>query len=389
MKVEATNHIATVLQLYEFSMAIGKSLSYKENCDFFLKQLLARKNLSACWIYADQNGECIVPYSLPVPDRNVDKVIDKAFLKELFSKQKPVSYKIDQTLISIAPSAVERGCVAVFYMGNQGLLFLHSSEKTEFTSSELAQLEPIIAKFAISLEACSTYERQQDLLINLEKQNQELNNYAHMVSHDLKSPLRNINALTYWLKEDYGGELPSDAQNNLSLIGDNLEKMDLLIQGILIYTKIDKIKEAKKKVGIQALLKEVLSTLDIPSNIKIESSSELPVILGHKYALEQLFSHLISNAINAIDKPSGCITINYKDTGTYHKFVMSDNGQGIREKYLKRVFDIFQKLDSSGTSSGIGLAIVKKIIKTYNGDVYIESIPEKGTNVVFTLKKEI
>lgn len=389
MKTGETNHIETILQLYEFSMTIGKSLSYKENCDEFLKNILARKNLSSCWIYADQNGECIVPYSLPVPDKDIDKVIDKTFLKELYRRQVPVSYPVDETLISIAPSPIEKGCVAVFYMESQGLLFLHSSVKSEFLPSELMQLEPIVKKFAISLEACSTYEKQQDLLNHLEKQNQELNNYAHMVSHDLKSPLRNINALTYWLKEDYGKELPVDAQNNLILIGENLEKMDRLIQGILVYTSIDKLDESRQEVNIKALINTVIESLSFQKDIKLELTGDFPVITANQFALRQLFQHLIGNAVNSIDKPSGYILIAYKDTGSYHKFVISDNGHGIGEKYLTRVFDIFQKLENKSTSSGIGLAIVKKIVNLYEGDVYIESEPGQGSHVIFSIKKEV
>ncbi|XLS29722.1 sensor histidine kinase [Flavobacteriaceae bacterium M23B6Z8] len=389
MKTTETNHIETILQLYEFSMTIGKSLSFKENCDQFLKNLLARKNLSSCWIYADQNGECIVPYSLPVPDRDVDKIVDKAFLKELYKRQVPVSYPVDETLISIAPSVIKEGCVAVFFMESQGLLFLHSSIKSEFSPAELMQLEPIVRKFAISLEACKTYEKQQDLLANLERQNQELNNYAHMVSHDLKAPLRNINALTYWLKEDYEKELPSDAQKNLVLIGENLEKMDRLIQGILIYTRIDKLDESKQEVPIKTLIHQVIDGLKVSDTVSFDLAGDFPTINAHPFALWQLFHHLIANALNAIDKPSGYILIAYKDTGSYHKFVISDNGQGIGEKYLKRIFDIFQKLDSKSTSSGIGLAIVKKVIDLYEGDIYIESEPGQGSHVIFSIKKEV
>lgn len=370
-------------------MAIGKSLSYQENCDNFLKNILARKNLSSCWIYADKNGECVVPYSLPLPDRDVDKVINKAFLKELYSKSRAFSYPIDNNLRSISPNSVKTGCIAVFNMGNQGLLFLHSSVKEAFSQVELVQLEPIINKFALSLEACNTHETQQELLEDMEKQNQELNNYAQMVSHDLKSPLRNINALAYWLKEDFAKELPADALNKLQLIGDNLEKIDRLIHGILTYTKIDRHEETEEQVNLDKLLVEIKQNLIIPPGTSIETSDNLPVIKANKFMLTELFGHLITNAVNAMDKLEGCIKLSYKDTGSYHKFVLSDNGRGIDEKYLKRVFGIFQKLDSTSTSSGIGLAIVKKIVNSYEGDIYIESKLTMGTKVIFSLKKEI
>lgn len=388
--MNVSNHIADILQLYEFSMSIGKTLEYQENCDNFLKLLLARKNLNVCWISSKNEQGNIFSYALPVSEgfpESREKSI--AFMEALDKKGFPVSFSVNEVPAGVAPTKLKKGSLAVFNMNAQGLLFLHSAKKEQFSERELNQLEPIISKFALSLEACATYSKQQQLLEHLEKQNQELNNYAHLVSHDLKSPLRNIDALAHWIKEDYGGVLPEEAQNNLKLISENLEKMDLLIHGILRYTTIDKWNNRKSTLHIHDVIIGEITALKIPGNVQIEIESTMPSIVASHLLMEQLFNQLIKNALQALHPNGGFIRIGYEDLGEYHRFSIKDNGKGIDKKYHQRVFRIFQKLENKGTSSGIGLSIVKKIIDYYEGVIWLNSEPGSGTEVVFTLKKNI
>ncbi|WP_340064976.1 sensor histidine kinase [Ascidiimonas aurantiaca] len=388
--MNVSSHIADILQLYEFSMSIGKTLEYQENCDNFLKLLLARKNLNICWISSTNEQGNVFPYSLPVskgfpesPEKSI------AFIEALDQKGFPVSFSVNEVPSGVAPTLLKKGSLAVFNMKTQGLLFLHSAKKEQFSERELNQLEPIISKFALSLEACSTYSKQQQLLEDLEKQNQELNNYAHLVSHDLKSPLRNIDALAHWIREDYGEALPQEAQDNLELISENLEKMDLLIHGILRYTTIDKWNNRKSTVNINDVLTGEITALKIPDNVKIEIENSVPSIVASHLLMEQLFKQLIKNALQALHPNGGFICIAYQDLGEYHRFSVKDNGKGIDKKYHQRIFRIFQKLENKGTSSGIGLSIVKKIVDYYEGAVWLNSEPGSGTEVVFTLKKNV
>lgn len=230
-------------------------------------------------------------------------------------------------------------------------------------------------------------KQREKLLEKQGLQNQELSDYAHMVSHDLKSPLRSIDALTAWLSEDYKDKLDVEGVKSLNLIRNNVEKMDTLISGILDYSTITKNQTEFYDVDINLLLENILSTMLVPEHISIKKISKLPVVKGDKYRLQQLFQNLIDNAIKYNDKSEGIIEIGVEDENKFWKFYIKDNGKGIEEIYFDKIFKTFQKLENNPQSSGIGLSIVKKIVTLYGGEIWVESQSEKGTTFHFTLKK--
>ncbi|QDO94524.1 two-component sensor histidine kinase [Formosa sediminum] len=230
--------------------------------------------------------------------------------------------------------------------------------------------------------------QREQVLQKLAQQNQELNDYAHMVSHDLKSPLRSIDTLTAWLKEDYQDEIDANGKESLNLIRNNVEKMDLLISGILDYTTISKNKSDFYNIDLDKLVTHILETLTIPDHITITKRDTLPVIRGDKYRLQQLFQHLIDNAIKYNDKAKGEIEISLEDHVEYWKFKIKDNGKGINQAYFKKIFKTFEKLENNTNSTGIGLAIAKKIVDIYGGKIWLESKLGIGSSFYFTLKKD-
>lgn len=231
-------------------------------------------------------------------------------------------------------------------------------------------------------------EIQKDsLLKKLRKTNEDLQDYIQMVSHDLKSPLRNINALSLWLNEDYSDKFDEKGLETLNLIQSNVEKMEKMISGILEYSSLDSEKVEMYDIDINNLLNEVFSMLIIPEHISITINNELPVIKGDNFRLHLLFRNLLNNAIANIDKTEGIIEISVIEEMNHWKFCVKDNGKGIEKGYLKKIFKVFQKLDNKNNSTGIGLSIVKKIVKIYEGSVYAESDLGKGTEIHFTLKK--
>ncbi len=238
-----------------------------------------------------------------------------------------------------------------------------------------------------SREIAKINKEQEELLLNLEKKNQVLSDYAHMVSHDLKSPLRSINSLVTWLKQDYAGKIDEDAIKQLNMILKSVEKMDALISGILNYSTIDQEVVAAYEVDTDHLVNEIIQIIYKPEHIKIEISEKLPVINGDKFRLQQLFQNLIQNAVKSIDKPEGIITINVEENGKFWKYSVKDNGKGIDKEHFNKIFQIFEKIDNDFTSTGIGLSIVKKIIDFYGGKIWLESELSKGTIFYFTLPK--
>tara|TARA_R110002049_G_scaffold292736_1_gene477419 strand:+ start:179 stop:1633 length:1455 start_codon:yes stop_codon:yes gene_type:complete len=230
--------------------------------------------------------------------------------------------------------------------------------------------------------------KKEELLQNLSKQNQELNEYAHVVSHDLKAPLINIHTLVGWFMEDHKDILDDQAMKPLHQVLFNVEKMDYLIKGILDYSTIDKLESEVTLINFNTILDEVLQTQLIPSHVKITVQDQLPSISGNAWRYKQVFQNLIQNAIKYSDKDQSIIDVGYTEKPEHYEFYVKDNGVGINPNYFDKIFKIFTKLESTGSSSGVGLSIVKKIITYYNGTIWVESEEGVGTTFYFTLSKD-
>lgn len=275
-----------------------------------------------------------------------------------------------------------------------GIIDSEHKDKNFYTQEHVTTLESIASLVAIKLRtAVSIRERKkaeaqtEQLMKQLEKSNDSLQEYAHIVSHDLKSPLRSINALMSWIKEDNEGKFDKTSMRNFSLIELTLEKMEQLISDILLYSSIDSETLNNQEVDLNLLIDSLKNILFIPSHISIIVRNNLPIVFGERAKLQQLFQNLISNAIKFNDKEKGLIEINVSEKKSVYQFSVKDNGLGIHEKYHDKIFKIFHSLKINKESSGIGLSIVKKIIDFYQGEVWLESELEKGTTFFFTLKK--
>lgn len=232
-------------------------------------------------------------------------------------------------------------------------------------------------------------EMQKELLLeNLAEQNERLNEYAHIVSHDLKSPLRNISALLSWTIEDFRQKLEEAELTNLRLMEEQVEKMDYLIENILKYSSLDKSDVNQKSIDLNEVVGEMLEMIYIPKHIKIKFRSKLPRIKENPTRIQQLFQNIISNAIEYIDKPEGLIEIDCQKAENEYVFSIKDNGVGIAPENHDKIFTIFKSLGNNKRSTGIGLSIVKKILDLHGGRIWLESTPGEGTTFFFTLKKE-
>ena len=229
--------------------------------------------------------------------------------------------------------------------------------------------------------------RREKLLENLSYQNEQLNEYAHVVSHDLKAPLINIHTLVGWFMDDHKGKLEEKDLIPLKQVLFNVEKMDVLIKGILDYSTINKLESQDAVVNCNVIIEEVLKTMLLPSHINITIQENLPSLFGNAWRFKQVFQNLIQNAIKYCDKGQGKIDVGFIEKSDVYEFFVKDNGMGINSNYFDKIFKVFTKLDSTGSSSGIGLSIVKKIVNFYEGEIWLESEEGKGTTFFFTLLK--
>ncbi|WP_248722635.1 ATP-binding protein [Seonamhaeicola sp. ML3] len=230
-------------------------------------------------------------------------------------------------------------------------------------------------------------KQREKLMGELERQNEELSNYAYLVSHDLKSPLRSIDALTAWLNEEAETNKKENTSENLKLIRDNVEKMDNLITGILDYSTVNKNESLTSVINLESYIKEIINSISIPEHIDIKVLNALPKINADKPRIKQLFENLIDNAIKYNDKEKGFIEIGVEEETMHWKFHIRDNGKGIEKDYFDKIFKPFQKLENNPNATGIGLSIAKKIINAYGGKIWLESKLGIGTTFYFTIKK--
>ena len=223
----------------------------------------------------------------------------------------------------------------------------------------------------------------------LKRKNQELDQFAHIVSHDLKAPLRGIDNVLNWIEEDHGSEVPPKVAEYLQLIKGRLNRSENLIQGILSYARIGKEVEMHEEIDVKAMISELLENLPTKPGLKISLSEKLPHVYTERIPLMQVFSNLISNAIKYHDKPQGQIKIYSEDKGSHYLFHVADDGPGIEKTYHKKIFVIFQTLEErdSFESTGVGLAIVKKVLDDRKEQINIYSEPGKGATFSFTWSK--
>ena len=221
----------------------------------------------------------------------------------------------------------------------------------------------------------------------LERANQELNQFSSVVSHDLKSPLRGVNSLMEIFSLDYNEKLDSGAMELIGVVKQRLKKMEAMIEGILEYHKMGTEDSENLPVDLNTQLVSIVELLSPPKHIKIKIQKNLPIVMGNHIKYQQVFQNLISNAIKFNDKKEGVIEVKYRLEENQHIFSVIDNGPGIDEKYQDRIFNIFQTLHTSDfeNSTGVGLSIVKRIVESYEGKIKLSSEVGKGTEFYFTI----
>ena len=238
------------------------------------------------------------------------------------------------------------------------------------------------------LLAQETIDKTTTISAILQQQKKELDNYAQLISHELKTPLRNISDVLIWIREELAHPISSENSiNSIELLEKKVERMEILLIKLEQYKNIRSSSFKKNKINLNTIAKKVIAKLQVPSHIKIEIKNKLPTLFADEIMLEKVFEILIQNALDHIDKEKGLILLACETTEEDYLFSIKDNGIGIKTKYHEKIFEMFQTIDSNN-STGIGLSIVKKIISYYNGEVKVESKTNKETIFYFSLPKK-
>ncbi len=235
-------------------------------------------------------------------------------------------------------------------------------------------------------ERKASEQRQIQLMAELESANQELQDFAHIISHDLKAPLRGMNMVANWLATDYGTLLDEQGQQMLDLLSNRVQRMEAMINGVLKYSRLGQ-RAPATEVDLQALVSDIIQDIVANAPCSIIIKQPLPTIWAAPVHMQQVFQNLLDNASKYADKAECQIQIAYEQQDDHWLFSVSDNGPGIEERHFQKIFQIFQTLNPRDEieSTGIGLTIVKRIIETHGGTIWLQSTVGVGSTFFFTV----
>jgi len=219
----------------------------------------------------------------------------------------------------------------------------------------------------------------------LQRSNRDLEQFAYVASHDLKAPLRAIEVLVSWLKEDLEEYQDGDVQENLDLLRRRTSRLSRLLDDLLAYSRAGRKIGDVKSVNTKEFVDDIAMLISPPDGFKIEVDASLPTITTYHAPLETVFRNLMSNAVKHSPVPEeGRIRIFAEDRGDMVEFAVEDNGTGIDQEYADKVFKMFQTLQARDEKegSGMGLAIVQRIIDWQGGKIWFHDRAE-GTGTVF------
>jgi signal transduction histidine kinase/sensor domain CHASE-containing protein len=259
-------------------------------------------------------------------------------------------------------------------------------------TTQLAELnEELINEINERLNAEKQLQRLNETLeqrvairtAEVERNVKELEQFAYVTSHDLKAPLRGIANLAAWLEEDLRGKLTDTTREQLGLLRDRVWRMNALIEGLLEYSRIGRTAHSMASVDTGELLAEVIDSLSPPDGFIVDVAADMPTLYTDRLHLYQVFSNLIGNSIKHGKGEQGHVGVTVHDQGEYYEFTVTDDGPGIAPEYHDKVFMVFQTLavNDYGSNTGIGLALVKKIVQEHGGSITLES--EEGNGATF------
>ena len=241
--------------------------------------------------------------------------------------------------------------------------------------------------------AASLQATDEKRVSQLEEKVKELDRFAYVASHDLRSPLKGIQTLMQWIDEDCSQHFDEESKSNFELVKKRCDRLDRLLVELLNYSRIGVSHGTMKEVDIGTVWKDFGQLLDPENRYKVRSLGMLPKFITLNAPLELLIRNLLDNAIKHHDKPEGNILLSAEDSedGEFYIFSIQDDGPGIDPKYHERIFGIFETLAPKDRveGTGMGLSFIKKTLETYGGKVWVESDVGKGTTFRFTWPKKL
>jgi len=270
-----------------------------------------------------------------------------------------------------------------------GALFLGHAARGVFTERAERTAVELAAYAATAMDNARLYDDAQRLIAELEKTNAELDQFAYAASHDLRAPLRGITNLATWIDEDLPDSTDPTTREHLRMLRVRATRMDRLINGLLELARVGRARQKAERVDVTALVHDTIELANPREASRIMMIGEMPMLITERAALQQVFLHLISNALQHAGRDDVVIRISATDRGDDWELAVEDNGAGVPRDQHARIWQLFQTLHSHDVidTTGIGLAIVKKQVEGHGGRAWIDPAAEIGMTVRFTWPK--
>jgi len=279
--------------------------------------------------------------------------------------------RISVTIVLSVGALILLGTISVLVARHKAILALHQA----------GELRVQILKRA---------EAERELSLNnqnLARSNRDLEDFAYVASHDLKAPLRGIDNAAKWLEEDLRGSLSDESQNILLLMRNRINRMEKLLDDLLTYSRAGRTDTAVMDTNVRNMIDNIVQVLSPPAHIKVRVEGDLPVVVTASAQLEQVLRNLINNAIKHHDKQQGEVVVSCKGNEDVMEFHVRDDGPGIAPEFHDSIFKLFQTLKRRDEmeGSGMGLAVVKKLVEQQNSSISVRSEGDgKGAEFRFT-----
>lgn len=286
-----------------------------------------------------------------------------------------------------------RSYLAVPVVSRSGVVFgavmLGHPEPDVFTEGAECVTVELAAYAATAMANARVHAEAQRLIAALEKTNAELDQFTYAASHDLRAPLRGITNLASWVDEDLPATTEPTVREHLRLLKVRATRMDRLISGLLELSRVGRSRDKPERVDLSELVHETIQLTRPPAAARIMMVGELPTFSTERAALQQVFQHLIANAVQHAERDDVVIRISAVDRGDSWELVIADNGVGIKPEHHDRIWQMFQTLRARDLveTTGIGLAIVRKQVEGHGGQVWIDPDVSIGATFRFTWPK--
>jgi signal transduction histidine kinase len=316
------------------------------------------------------------------------------------------SHVVDRTLLDLEPirsddlrrdarNALEldvpiKSYLAVPVAGRGGatigaLLFGHERPRA-FTHVTEQLIEGVASQAAIAMDNARLFAEATALIEQLERTNRDLDQFAYVTSHDLKAPLRGIANLSQWIEDDLGDKMDEQALYHMRLLRGRVTRLEGLIEGILAYSRADRNQGEVSEVHVGQLAHDIWELLAPPATAKLVVAPHLPTLRTMRVPLQQVLMNLMGNAIKYNQGRELVVEVGGERRGELWALHVRDNGVGIAPEFHERIWGLFQTLEARDKveSTGIGLAVVRKIVETRGGKTWIESAAGAGATFWFT-----